>query len=232
MVKNHIKRIAAPKTWRVLRKTTVFITNPKPGAHKIDFAVSLNTFLKEMVLLTKTLKETKYLLTNHEVLINGKRKRDHKNQTGLLDVVSVPHAQKNYRIIMDSKGKLASKEISEAESKNLLLKIIGKTLLKQGKVQVGTMQGRTVLVDKKEAATYKVGDSVLYDLATKKIKAHFQMQKGALAIIYTGKHAGKIGTMEDMSKDTVKIKTKKETFETNKEYILVIGKDKSAIELD
>jgi len=183
-------------------------------------------------MLTKTLKETKYLLTSNEVLINGKRKRDHKNQTGLLDVVSVPHVQKNYRIVLDSKGKLTSKEISDVESKNLLLKITGKTILKQEKVQLNTMQGRTLLVTKKEAGTYKVGDSILYDLTTKKIKTHFPIQKGVLAIIYTGKHAGNLGIVEDINKDTVKIKTKTETFETNKEYIIVTGKDKPAIELD
>lgn len=232
MVKNHIKRIAAPKTWRVLRKTTTFITTPKPGAHKLDFAVSINTFLKELAKVTKTLKETKYLLTHNELIINGKRKRDHKNQVGLLDVISIPHVKKNFRIVLDEKGKLASKEITDAEAKKLLLKIKGKTILKKEKVQINTLQGRTILVDKKEAAKYKVGDSLLYDVASKKITEHFPTAKGSLAIIYTGKHAGKSGSVEEISNRTIKIKTKKETFETNKEYTIILGKDKPAIELD
>ncbi len=232
MAKNHIKRIAAPKTWRILRKDTVFISRPKPGAHKLDLSISLNSFLKEMSGLTKTLKETKNLLTTQEVLVNGKRKRDHKAHTGFLDVVSVPSMKKTFRIIIDKKGKLLAKEISESDKNKLLLKITGKSTITGGKVQLNTMQSQNILVDQKEAKTYKTGDSVVYDLTTKKILNHLSVQKGMFALIYTGKHSGKTGIVEEITQNIVRIKTKTESFETNKEYSIIIGKEKPIIELD
>ena len=36
MVKNHLKRLAAPKTWGIKRKELVWITRPMPGAQSLD----------------------------------------------------------------------------------------------------------------------------------------------------------------------------------------------------
>lgn len=232
MVKNHMKRIAAPKTWKVLRKTTKFITNPSPGAHKKSMALSINTFLKDETGLAKTTKESKFLLTKKEVLINGKRKRDHKTQAGFLDIITLPHIKKSYRITVSDKGKLKSKEITEAESKETIVRIRGKTLLVKGKMQINTMDGKSMLVKKEEAKAFKVGDSILVSIPEYKIKEHLPREKGAHAIIFTGKHAGKTGEILEMEGNLIKIKTNKETFETKKDYALVTGKNKPAIDVE
>jgi len=40
-MKNHLKRIATPRTWVIDRKAETFITRPKPGAHSLYFGMSL-----------------------------------------------------------------------------------------------------------------------------------------------------------------------------------------------
>ena len=49
-----MKRITAPKTWNVLRKTTKFITKPHPGAHKLDHGVAINTFGSSILVIIDT----------------------------------------------------------------------------------------------------------------------------------------------------------------------------------
>lgn len=230
MVKNHIKRIRAPKTWRVLRKTTTFITKPYPGAHSKDLGLSINTFLKEVVNVTKTTKETKYLLTKQEVIVNGNRIRDDKHAVGFLDIVLIPSAKKAFRVIMDSKGTLNAKEI-KTEENNCLLKISGKTMLKKGIVQINTMSGKNLLVKNTEAKKYKVGDSLVVSVPDNKIHNHFSNDTSAHAFVFTGKHCGKIGVVEQIQNSSVKIKSKDKSFETNKEYIIIVGKDKPEIDI-
>ena len=47
MVKNHLKRLNMPKSWQIKRKIIRWVTRPSPGAHNLDFGISLNTLLKE-----------------------------------------------------------------------------------------------------------------------------------------------------------------------------------------
>jgi small subunit ribosomal protein S4e len=230
MVKNHIKRLAAPKTWNVLRKTTKFITKQNPGAHSKKMSISLNNLLKDMLGLTKTTKETKFVLTKQEVLVNNKRKKDNKAQAGFLDLVSIPSINKTYRISIDKKGMLKPKEVPN-ETIDLILKITGKTKINGGKTQINTLNGFNVLVPESDAKKYKIGDTLIFNLKDEKIKHHLPLEKGAHILITSGKHAGKYGDIVSISDSIVKIKTDVETFETSIKYPLIINKEKKS-ELD
>ena len=56
MVKSHLKRIAAPRTWDIDRKTTKFIARPKPGQHTLQLGMPLAVLLKEILKKMKTNK--------------------------------------------------------------------------------------------------------------------------------------------------------------------------------
>jgi small subunit ribosomal protein S4e len=228
MVKNHMKRITAPRTWNVQRKTTKFITKPYPGAHKLDQALAINTFMKELIYITNTTKETKYVLTNDEVLVNGKRRRDFKTPVGFLDVITIKSINKNYVITIDNKGALKPKEINEKQAKQRLVKINGKTILGKDRIQLNTMNGENIIVKEKESQKYKVGDSLITEIETLKILEHIPLKEKALVLVYTGKHSSKTGTIEEINQKTVTIKAEKETFETSKEYIIALNKEKIA----
>lgn len=228
MVMNHLKRLKAPKAWTILRKESKFITRPKPGAHKIDLAVSINTFLKELTNLTKTTRETKYLLTKDEVHINGKRRRDEKHQVGLFDVVTIPSLKQSYRLVLSTKGKLSAIEIKDPVT---LLRVTGKTVLAKDKVQLNTLTGYNILVKEKDAKNYSRGDSIIVSLPDLKIKEHLPRQKNMFGMIYLGKHSGKQGKIVEIEGNIVSIETKDKTIKTNKEYVIITGKAKPSIEL-
>lgn len=229
MVKNHIKRVAAPKTWNILRKNNKFVTRQNPGAHTLKYSISLNNLLKDLLNLTKTTKETKYVLTKQEVMVNNKRRKDNKAQAGFLDTITIPSINKTYRITIDSKGMLKPKEIKK-ENADLILKVTGKSKIKSGKIQVNTMNGFNLLLTEADAKKYKIGDTIIADFSGK-INAHLPLEKGAHALIITGKHASKYGEIISATDGIIKIKTNEETFETNKNYALIINKDRKA-ELD
>jgi len=228
MVKNHMKRITAPKTWNVQRKTTKFITKPHPGAHKLEQSLAINTFLKELVNLTNTTKETKYILTHDEVLVNGKRRRDFKTQVGFLDIITIKSINKHYLITIDKKGTLKSKEINEKQSTERLLKINGKTIIGKDKVQINTINGENFILSQKETKNYKLGDTLITKTETLKVTEHIPLKEKALVFVYTGKHSGKKGILESINQKTAIIKTAKETIETSKKYLIAVNKEKIA----
>jgi len=228
MVKNHMKRITAPKTWNVARKTTKFITKPHPGAHKLEQALAINTFLKELIHLTNTTKETKYILTHDEILVNGRKKRDFKTQVGFLDIITIKSINKHYIITINNKGALKPKEINEKQTTHRILKINGKTTIGKDKVQINTTNGENITLNQKETKNYKVGDTLIVETTTLKIKEHIPLKEKTQVFIYKGKHSNKNGVLESTKQKTAIIKTKKETIETSKKYLIAVNKEKIA----
>lgn len=224
MVKNHIKRIKAPKTWNIHRKGKKrFVTKPYPGCQPLDLTLSINTFLKDVLHISETTKETKYLLKKGSVKVNGILCYDDKFPVGFLDVVTI--ADKNYLCTINERNSLSSKEI---EGDDILLRIKGKTLLKKGLVQLNSLNGINVLIDAKDSSKYKKGDSVLLSIKDKKVKDHFKREEGCFVFVYKGRHVGIHGTIESITKGVVKIKHADDSYvETRPERTIVIGnKDK------
>lgn len=228
MVKNHLKTINAPKTWNVGRKGKVFILRPDSGPHNLKNSISLNFLLIELLKIAKIKKETTYILHNKEVLVDGKRRKNISFPVGLFDTVCFKDTKKNYRIVIDNKGKFKIIEIDEKEASLKLCKIIGKNLVK-GKVQLNLFDGRSLLVEKGD---YSVGDTVIIDPAKKELKDQMKLEKGNTILLIGGKHVGGLGTVEDVvgNKIIYKIKSN-EVHETSKKYAFVVGKDKPKIKI-
>jgi ribosomal protein S4E len=63
------------------------------------------------------------------------------------------------------------------------------------------------------------------------VKEHLALEKGALVLLYKGKHIGKIGTLQEISQKSVIVKTGDNVYETKREYVVVVGKDKPVIKM-
>ena len=83
----------------------------------------------------------------------------------------------------------------------------------------------------KKKTEYKTGDTLLYDLKSKKISQHIKLEKGAQILLIGGKHVGKIGTLEEVQGRKIIFKVDKDQFETLRKYAFVIGKDKPEIKI-
>jgi len=232
MVKNHIKRIDAPRRWDILRKKHVFVSRPNPGRDQ-SLCISLNTVLKEMLAKTKTTKESKHLIKAQGIFVNGRRKYDEKFSIGFLDVVSFPSLKEHYRMIVDDKNKILMIKISEEEAKLKLSKVLDKKQLPKRKTQINFSDGRNLLLDKDAAILkdVKTDDSVLYTIPDQKVKEVLKLEKGALVYLYKGKHAGLLVNVDDFKEYNIVFKEGKDVFETKKAYAFVVGKTKPVITL-
>ena len=229
MTKNHLKRISSPKTWGIKRKEAVFVTRPNPGAYKMDQGLSINAVLRDLMGVSKNTKETKNFLNQGDVLVDGNKVQDHRFTTGLMSVISFPKTKENFRMLFSKGGKLVLIPISEAESNIKLCKVTGKKILGKDKIQINLFDGRNILVKKDD---YKVGDSLVIELPSQKIKEFFKFEKKATIFLISGKHIGESGIVEDIKGSKVLYKRSSgEVFQTKKDYAFVIGKEKPAISL-
>ncbi len=229
MTKNHLKRIAVPKTWKLERKQNRYITRAYPGAHQLGYALALSVVMRNLIKCVKTRKEAKYVLTNTQVLIDGSRVQDDKTPVGFMDVITFTQTNESFRLVLDTFGCLKAIAIKPEEKKKKPSRIFGKTIVARKKTQLNMDDGRNIFVDKDE---YKVGDTLVLEIPGQKISERLPLEKGMLIYLVAGKHIGAVGKLADISGTKITVKTDKENFETLKEYAFVIGKEKPCIALE
>lgn len=215
-MKNHLKRIAMPRSWYLPRKTSKFILRPHPGSHSMDMGLPIGVVLRDVLKVTSTLAEAQKLLNNNTVLIDGRRVKDRRQMYGLYDIMQL--GEKSYRMELDVKGRLIVNEIEPSNIKTS--KVVGKTAVKGGKIQFRLFDGKTVLSDVKA----KIGDSVLYNVETRKIESVLPCQEGASMFLLRGKHAGDTGKLTKIEGTTVYYESVSGSdIETSLKHVYVTG---------
>ena len=113
---DHMKRLAAPRTWPLKRKVSVWVTKQSAGAHSIEDSMSAVTVLRDMVGACDTAREAKRIIGNREMFVDGKAVKNPKAPVGFMDVISIPKMNLNYRMLITDKGKLALVPIDADEA--------------------------------------------------------------------------------------------------------------------
>lgn len=228
MVKKHLKRLAAPKTWHIKRKGPKFIVKPSPGPHSLDTGLPLAILLKEVLNYANTIREVKKILNINEIKIDGEIRKDFRFPVGIFDTIEFTNAKEYFRVILNEKSKISLVKIKKEEALLKPCKIIGKTIVK-GKLQLNLFDSKNILVNKN---SYKVGDSVLLSLPEQKITKHLKLDKKSTIFLIGGKHIGEIGIVEDILENRLIYKDQKgNLIETLKKYAFVVGDDKPLITL-
>ena len=230
MAKKHLKRLVAPKSWKIKRKGIVFVTRPKPGMHSKKNSISLNLVLRDMLKYAKTTRDVKVILSKGDVLVDGKQRKDHRFSVGVMDLIEIPKIKECFRVLLNKKGNISLVKLKPDEAKIKLCKIVGKSVIKKGKIQLNLNDGRNIIIDKNN---YKTGDTLTIQLPEQKIKEHLKFEKGSFVYLSGGKHKGESGIIDEIIKDSI-IKVKPEfgeSFETSKKFAFVIGREKPIIAL-
>jgi small subunit ribosomal protein S4e len=184
--------------------------------------------MKTILGKAKTTKEVKKILFNNKILIDGKRVTQTKYLVGLMDTISLVEAKEQFRILLNEKGQLTAIPIPSSEASIKPCMIVGKQILKKGKMQLNLSDGRNQIIDKDP---YKVGDTIILSLPKQQIKTHLAFEKGAYAFLTGGKFSGKHGVVEDIKEGKIICKIDGEVLETQKRFAFIIGKGKSTITL-
>ena len=232
-MKKHLKRLNAPRVLSIKRKVKKWTVRSSPGPHPLEKSISLGIIVRDYLGLADSLKETKKILTNGEVVVDGVVRKDHKFPCGLMDVISVPNLKKDFRIIFDRRGMLTLVPITAKDADWKLCRIENKKIVKGKQIQLNLHDGRNKIVEKNE---YNTGDVLKLSFKDQKIEDTYKFQKGTVSIIIGGSHIGEIADIEELEyipstkPNLAKMKGKSE-FSTLQKYVFPIGKTKPVIEL-
>ena len=224
--------------WAPEKKEFRFISAPR-GPHKLAESLPLLSIIRDNLKLADIAREAKKIIKSREVLVDGKVCTDHRRGVGLFDSVSLPKANSHHRFVG---GKLV--EVNASDSKQKICKIIGKRVVAGGKIQVALHDGRNLLLEKNN---YSVGDSLLLEVPEQKISEHFKFETGALVLVTRGANVGRLAHVHKIERginhklwlvgaktsqsDVRKSDDGKEKFEAPFDGVIVVGREKPAIDL-
>ncbi len=192
----HQKRIAAPAVTPVARKTHVWLQKPAAGAHAKQHSMALGTLLVEELGVCETQRLAKKIVTQGKVLVDGRKVRDVKLPIGLMDIVSVPAQGKHYLMLIKS-GELTPLEIPAAQAQTKLCRIMDKTVLPGGRIQLHLHDGRNLLMVREEDR-FKTGDTIKLTVPKQGVQGILKMEKGATCYIHQGRHSGQMAQLDEI----------------------------------
>jgi len=148
-----------------------------------------------MLKLAKNRKEVKKALHEKQILLNGKIIQDEKISVSLFDIITILPSKEHYKMEISTNNKFILEKISESKSEKKIVKIINKKTLKNKRTQLNLGDGRNFLSNIK----CKVNDSAVVDLKNKKIEKCLPLIEKAKVLIFSGKHVGKIETIDKIN---------------------------------
>jgi len=224
----HLKRLASPRSWTIPRKTKKWVVKASPGPHPLEQSIPLLLAVREFLNIANINAEARRIIGNGDIMVDGKTVRKYKFPVGLMDVISIPKLNLQYRLLLDQRGKLVFVKISKDEAKWKLVRIENKTTIPGGKIQLNLHDGRNILLTKNK---YKTGDVLKLLIPTQKIQTAYPFESGNIAMLIGGNHVGEFATINRYEE----IKNPKpnivyfDGFSTVKEYVFVVGQEKPEI---
>ena len=226
----HQKRLSAPDSWPVERKTETFTVKAGSGPHGEE-GVPLVVLLRDVLGYVDSKKEARYALNHDAVLVNGDPVSDESRPIGMFDILAFTEREEYYRVFPDEGGRLALTEIDAEDAGSKLGKIEDKTDVAGGDTQLNLHDGQNLLVE--DGSEYSGGDSVVVDNESGEIVAHFPYEEGALVTAVRGQHAGEIGEIDEIevtpgSGDNRVVAggvAGSDDFETVEDYVVVIDEN-------
>ncbi|WXG45471.1 MAG: 30S ribosomal protein S4e [Candidatus Atabeyarchaeum deiterrae] len=239
--RKHLKRLAAPRDWRISRHEHYWAVRPRCGPHPLEKSMPLLNIVRETSTPPYAAREAKRALFEGKVLVDGVIRRDHKLPIGLMDVISIPATGKVFRVLPFERRGLGLHPIDKSESGFKLCHLINKTIVKGGNIQLNLHDGRNIIVKKNEAgeefANIRTHDTLKIELPTQKIMNVVKFEIGTIVLISDGKNIGLSGRIDEIRKPkgtslvtNVVVKNDEGTeIEVPLNYAFAIGKEQALI---
>ena len=132
----HMKRMAVPRAWPISKKEFKYVMKPIAGKN-LELCLPLCIIFRDILNLVKTKEEFKRIVNDKDIYVNNKMIKELNYPVGFFDVISVPRIKKHYRLEISTNKKIIAVEIEEKDSYQKPFKVIGKTILRGGKIQLG-----------------------------------------------------------------------------------------------
>ncbi len=145
-------------------------------------AVPVVIAIRDMLNLAKTAKEVREMIKQKKLKVNGRMVVELNESIQLFHILE---ADKAYQLSLSPAGRFI---FVETKAKDRLAKILGRSLISGGKIQIHLHDG-TNIIGKKEHA---VQDSLYLDISNKPVK-HVAFGKGSKVFATAGKYIGQEG---------------------------------------
>lgn len=239
-----LKRRPAPRFWPIHRKEFTWTVKPVSGPHSLKKCMPLTIVLRDVLNFAKTRKEAKTIVSQGRVYVDGKIRREDNFPVGLFDVISIPDIGKSFCVMPSRKG-LVLNPIRSKEARFKLCRIEGKTIVKEGHVQLHLHDGSNLLVtalDKEGSKEniHQVFNTLKVSIPDRQILGHMAIMENNLAIIAGGKNTGKHGKIVQIEKTRGKKRRnaliiiedeKGDRHQTIMSLVFVLGEEQSSIPL-
>lgn len=194
-----MKRLAAPRSWDISRKSSRFIYKPVPGPYATVESYPLGVVLRDLSAHAGRSRELKFILRTGKVLVDGQARTNPSFPVGLFNLVSVPAEGAHYRVVPSPKG-LVLAVVDGDESDKKLCCVNTKKKVKGGKIQYGLHDGRSI-VD--QTLDLSPGDSVLIQVPSQRVLGKTKLAKGSIGLVLSGERAGESGNIAEVKQGTV-----------------------------
>ncbi len=241
--KRHLKALAAPAYWPILRKEYKWVVKPSPGPHPLRFSLPLLLVVRNILGYAKTAREARRLISEGHFKIDGRVRRNYKYPVGLMDVIEIVDTGETYRVIPVPVKVLGLIKIPREEASFKPCRIENKHTVKGGHVQLNLHDGRNHVIrvsDPKNPVEdkYKTLGTVKLAIPRQEILDYVPLEKGVLAIISGGRNVGRVGVVTDIrrgmrrKRSIVTLRDKHgNMFQTSLDYVFPIGRDTPMITL-
>jgi len=228
-MKKHLKRLPAPRSWSIPRKTDFWVVRPSPGPHPMGASVPIGSILRDMLKVCDTAREARHILNNRGVLVDGRVVTDAKFPVGLMDVLTLKETKAHYRMLVNTRGRMSLVPIEEAEATWKLCRVEDKTTVRGGKTQLNLHDGRNILLAKD---AYKTGATLKIHVPDQKVVEHYELGQGAPILVTAGQHVGEIAHIQEVQltrNPRANVVTFTEGFSTDIGKVFVLGTGAPAI---
>lgn len=232
----HLKRKPAPRFWPIHRKEYVWAVKPTPGPHSLDKSLPLTVVVRDILGYAKTRKEAEAIISQGKVLVNGKIQKEDTFPVGLMDAISIPDAETNYRVLSHEKGFVLN-PIEKDEASFKLCRIENKTIVDNGNIQLNLHDGTNKLIRMADPKNpnkdvYQTLHVVKVAIPSGEIVEQIKLAKDTTALIIGGQNRGILGRIVDIEEASGKKRRSLlatiendagKRFQTILDFVFVIG---------
>ncbi len=241
--RKHLKALAAPVFWPILRKEYKWTVKPRPGPHPVERSLPLLLIVRNVLGYAKTAREARKIIAEGYFMIDGIVRRDYKFPVGFMDVIEVVKTGELYRFLPYPVKFFKLQPISRDEARIKPLRIEGKTTVKGGHLQLHLFDGRNVLVKVSDPRNpvedvYETWGTLIVSVPDMEVKGYISFDVGRVAIVVGGKAVGRVGRIKSITwgwRRETSVVTLEDPrgnlFQTSLNYVYVIGEDKPIISL-
>ncbi|MEK6908532.1 MAG: hypothetical protein AABX23_00585 [Nanoarchaeota archaeon] len=204
----HQTRSEVIKALPLARKGTKYVARAMRNSSN---SVPLVVAIRDMLKLANTSKEVKGMIHNKKIKINGNLA---KNLTDPICLFCIIDADKTYLLTMLPTGRFSFVETEETDRK---LKITGKRLVRNGKLQYSLHDGTNIASEK----NYFVGDTLILNHENKTIR-YIKFDKEKDVFVVSGNYIGKSGNIQNISENKITVKFDNEDVVLSKAQVMVI----------